>query len=91
MTRVVQLPEKLDTSAASKLLIDISANRGKPLVLDASCVRKIGALCGQILISTILTWRNDRQNLKLRDFGEIANDLTLLGLSEQFDIKDAHL
>jgi chemotaxis protein CheX len=91
MTRVVQLPEKLDTSAASKLLIDISANRGKPLVLDASCVRKIGALCGHILISTILTWRNDGQNLKLRDFGEIANDLTLLGLSEQFGIKDAHL
>ena len=89
MTKVLTLPNKLDTAAAPGLLSAIRAERGAPLTLDAVQVQGIGAICGQILASAHAAWAADGHALGLTRAAGIAGDLALLGLSDMFDQMDS--
>lgn len=85
MPRTLTLPEKLDTAVASFLLADLLAARGDALILDAAGCRSIGAICAQIIISAHNAWQADGHAFVLQGHAGIANDLTLLGLSDFAD------
>jgi chemotaxis protein CheX len=53
---VVTLPENMDLKAATPLAAQILAIEGRALVLDASSVRRLGALGLQVLLSARRSW-----------------------------------
>lgn len=55
----MQLPQMLDLSAAAPLQQTLLAARGSPIVIDASQVERLGALCLQVLLAAKATWRAD--------------------------------
>ena len=55
----MRLPEILDGAAAAPLKADLTARRGRKLVLDASAVRRVGGQCLQVLMSAAATWSRD--------------------------------
>ena len=75
----IVLPEKLDASQLTQLFEQVSALRGKPLVLDAGSLRYVGAQGIQILLSAAKTWKRDGVALRLtsatEEFREIVSVL----------------
>jgi chemotaxis protein CheX len=57
---VVVLPQVMDLRAAGPLAQRILGFQGRPLILDASDVERIGGLCLQVLLSARLSWAVDR-------------------------------
>lgn len=55
----MSLPAILDLNAVGPLAHDILAVRGQALTLDASEVRRLGALGLQVLMSARNTWEHD--------------------------------
>ncbi len=60
------LPETLDLPAAQQLAGELNACRGAPVTLDASQVKRMGALALQVLLSARKTWAADGQPLAIR-------------------------
>lgn len=77
----LQLPERFDSSSAADALEFFRAHRGKPLVVDASGVRRVGAQSLQILVSAGRTWRADGLRLFVENPSpELLEAASLLGL-----------
>lgn len=74
------LPETMDLKAAAGLKASILAQRGSPLELDASGVRRLGGLCLQVLLAAASTWRTDGQSFSLTTPSEsFAEAIRLFG------------
>lgn len=58
-TARLRLPPVLDSAEAAPLASDLLALRGRPLAIEAGAVRRIGALCVQVLVSARDTWAAD--------------------------------
>ena len=63
MTAVLALPAVLDLRAAGSLKTDLLALRGRPVVLEAGAVERLGGLCLQILLAARNTWAADGHSL----------------------------
>lgn len=59
----VGLPSVLDLQAAEPLRAELMALRGRPLVIDASQVTRLGGLCLQVLMSAKKIWAEDGVSL----------------------------
>ncbi len=80
-TTVVMLPKDLDITAAAPLAAEFLALRGRPLVVDAAAVERLGAQCAQVLISAHETWLQDGAPLSLVNASSAFVEATkLLGL-----------
>ncbi|MFZ5669524.1 MAG: STAS domain-containing protein [Pseudomonadota bacterium] len=55
----LRLPPLLDSSEAAPLAGALLELRGRPLAIEAGAVRRIGALCVQVLVSARNTWAAD--------------------------------
>ncbi len=60
------LPPVLDLRAAAPLAADLLGRRGKPLVIDAAAVERMGGLCLQVLLSARNTWAADGQAFRIQ-------------------------
>lgn len=61
------LPARLDTDAAPALRDMLIDRRGAAIVIDASAVTRMGALCLSVLAAAARSWRSDGQALILAD------------------------
>ena len=76
----LHLPQRLDLPAAQALALDLIRIRGAPAVLDASQVRRMGALALQVLLSARKTWAADGQTLTIEHPSpEFRDALALFG------------
>jgi chemotaxis protein CheX len=62
---VITLPAIMDLGAAKPLALQILAVEGHALVLDASSVRRLGALGLQVLLSARRSWAGSKASLKI--------------------------
>ena len=62
-TNELSLDKVLDLNAAGSLHSKLMALRGSNLVIDASAVERVGALCIQVLMSARKTWEEEKLNL----------------------------
>jgi chemotaxis protein CheX len=77
----LRLPECLDLPAAKPLARALLERRGKPIVLDGSSVRQLGAQCVQVLLSARRTWSADGVALSIVNCApRMIEDLRLLGI-----------
>jgi chemotaxis protein CheX len=77
----LRLPECLDLLAAKPLARALLERRGKPIVLDGSSVRQLGAQCVQVLLSAKRTWSADGVALSIVNCTpRMIGDLQLLGI-----------
>ena len=75
------LPDRLDSSTAEIVLREFISRRGRPLVVDAAGVRRVGAQSLQILVSAGRTWKVDGMPLSfLNPSKELLDAVSLLGL-----------
>lgn len=65
MTATVALPSVLDIQAAESLRAQLLAARGQDVVVDASGVERLGALCLQVLLSAQQTWAGEAQSVTI--------------------------
>ena len=65
MTAVVNLPAKLDTSAAALLRAEVAASAGNDLTIEANAVEHLGALCLEVLLTARHVWSSGGQKLEL--------------------------
>jgi chemotaxis protein CheX len=74
------LADSLDLMAAAPLAAELLAARGKPAILDASGVQRLGAQCLQILLAARALWSSDGQPWRLVDPSpEFTDAATLMG------------
>ena len=59
------LPAVLDLKEAGPLAALLLTRRGAPLVLDGSCVERVGAQCLQVLLAARQTWEADQQSFQI--------------------------
>jgi len=84
----LNLPESLDLAAAPELLDNLRARRGKPTVVDASAVARVGAPCLQVLVSAVRTWAFDGVALSFVGWPpSIAETLELVGLGRELRVE----
>ena len=77
---LIQLPDVIDVEAAAQLVGDLLAHGGRPLILDASEVRRLGGLGLQVLLSARKTWAEDGVPLTVIDPSPMfADSLELFG------------
>src|SRR5215471_15408996 len=83
------LASSLDMTAAAPLKAQLLAARGTPLELDASCVRRLGAQCLQVLLAAEAHWSGEGLDWRICDpspeFAEAA------GLMGRRDLASADL
>jgi chemotaxis protein CheX len=78
----IDLPAVLDLKAAGPLCDQLVGLRGKPVMLDASAVSKIGAQCVQVLLAAATLWKADAVSFKIAEPSEaFRNGIELMGLS----------
>ena len=78
----LHLAEVLDLKAAAPLAAELLALRGRPVVLDASRVQRLGALCLQVVMSGRASWKADGVEFAIASPSEDFSDaLTLFGAS----------
>ena len=76
----LRLVETLDLPAVVALAGALQAQRGQDLQVDASDVRRIGALCLQVLLSARATWAADGQVLTISNpSSDFIEAMALLG------------
>ena len=69
-----------DNSRFRALAAELLAARGKPAILDASGVQRLGAQCLQILLAARALWSSDGQPWRLVDPSpEFADAVALMG------------
>jgi chemotaxis protein CheX len=74
------LADSLDLTAAAPLAVELLAARGKPAILDASGVQRLGAQCLQILLAARALWSSDGQPWRLIDASpEFTDAAALMG------------
>lgn len=80
--QIYQLPDVLDSQAAAALLATMNSLRGHDLRLNGSHVRRLGALCLQIILAADTSWAADGLSLTCEDISpDFTAGLTLFGLS----------
>jgi chemotaxis protein CheX len=57
--QTMTLPPVLDLAAAGPLQSALLALRGRPTMIDASEVQRMGGLCLQVLLAARITWATD--------------------------------
>jgi chemotaxis protein CheX len=83
MSNTIQLPDSLDMTAAGPLVQSLKDQRGKPLALNASQVRRLGGQCLQVLLSAQSTWAADGQSFEIIEATpEFTDALALMGASQ---------
>lgn len=71
--KTLSLDTVLDLNAASTLHSRLMELRGSDLVIDASPVERVGALCIQVLMSASRTWEEEERSLT---FSQMSDALT---------------
>jgi chemotaxis protein CheX len=71
--KTLSLDSVLDLNAAGTLHSSLMAARGGDLVIDASSVERVGALCIQVLMSAAKTWEEEKHSLT---FSHMSDALT---------------
>ena len=66
----ISLAPVLDLNEATALYQQLLNLKGKPLVIDASAVERVGALCAQVLMAGAKTWEEDKQPFS---FGKVSD------------------
>lgn len=69
----LSLDNVLDLNAAGSLHSKLMAARGSDLVIDASAVERVGALCIQVLMSAAKTWEEEKYSLT---YSQMSDALT---------------
>lgn len=64
-TAEYRLPPVLDLNQAAPLKADLLSLRGRPVVVDAADVERLGGLCLQVLLSARETWSQDGQSMSI--------------------------
>jgi chemotaxis protein CheX len=79
-TTPLVLAESLDLTAAAPLAAELLAARGKPAILDASGVQRLGAQCLQVLLAARALWSTDGLPWRVVDPSpEFADATALMG------------
>jgi chemotaxis protein CheX len=65
----LSLAPVLDLNEATALHAKLMDLKGSPLVIDASAVERVGALCAQVLMAGAKSWAEDKQPYK---FGAVS-------------------
>ena len=74
------LADSLDLTAAAPLAAELLAGRGKPAILDASAVRRLGAQCLQVLLAARTAWQADGHPFQVvNPSPEFADSAALMG------------
>lgn len=82
MANRLVLNAKLDTSSAGPLRDELVAAHGQDLVLDASDVEHIGALCAEVLMSVRHLWRQSDASITIENASsQLIDNLNQMGLS----------
>lgn len=82
-TRILTLPDRLDTAACEPLYAEFMAARGVPLQLDAGNVTFVGGLALQLLLSAEAEWAEEGQPFAVvRPSDGFSSGLALLGVPE---------
>lgn len=80
MNDAIVLPAVLDIQQAEPLRAELLALRGRPVVIDASAVERLGALCLQVLIAAQRTWTADGATIAIAPASEaFAQQWTTFG------------
>ena len=79
------LPAVLDMRQASEIAQAMRSVRGRPLIVEAQHVERLGGLCLQVLLAADLTWSRDGVPMSLespsrafRDAAHLFNATSLL-------------
>lgn len=73
----------LDGGRAAPLFEKLREAKGSDIVIDASEVARMGALCAQVLLSAQTTWAQDGRAFTILDpSGALARSAATLGLGE---------
>jgi chemotaxis protein CheX len=73
----------LDLRAAAPLAAELLGRRGKPVVVDASGVERLGGQCLQVLLAGRATWRADGHAFQIADPSAAFSDaLVALGAAD---------
>lgn len=87
--RRLALDENLDLTAATDLTKSLLTLRGAPLTLDASGVKRIGALCLQVIASATASWGHDQVPLSIASpSSEFLEARRLLGLTAAIPVEE---
>ena len=79
----VGLAPVLDLQAAEPLRAELMALRGRPLIIDASQVSRLGGLCLQVLMSARKMWAQDGVSLMVdQPSSAFSEQLTGFGAPE---------
>ena len=80
----IQLPEKLNSAAAPKILKDVKAQQGNAIRLNGSGVTMIGALCAQVLIAARQSWQEAGQDFEVTNLSnDMYASLEIFGLAAE--------
>ena len=78
----LSLDAVLDLNAASGLHSKLMAARGGDLMIDASAVERVGALCIQVLMSAAKTWEQEKHSLTFSKMSDaLAKTMQLSGVN----------
>ena len=69
----LSLAPVLDLNEANALHGKLMGLRGNPLVIDASAVERVGALCVQVLMAGAKSWEEDKQSFT---FAKVSDAFT---------------
>ncbi|ANP45680.1 STAS domain-containing protein [Candidatus Viadribacter manganicus] len=79
----VELGPVLDLRAAAPLYAELASFKGQELVIDASCVERMGGLCVQILLAAQQSWKRDGLAWSVVDpSAAFSESATLMACSE---------
>ena len=80
--KTLSLDNVLDLNAAGSLHSQLMAERGSDLVIDASAVERVGALCIQVLMSAAKTWQEEKHSLTFAQMSEaLMKTMQLAGVN----------
>ncbi len=78
----IELPARLDTSAAAHLHEQLSAQMGNDISLDGTAVEQVGGRCLDILLAARAACLSQGKALRVEfPSGAMVNDLAILGSS----------
>jgi chemotaxis protein CheX len=79
----LSLDSVLDLNAAGSLHSKLMAARGSDLVIDASAVERVGALCLQVLMSAAKTWEEEKHSLTYSQMSDaLTKTMQLTGVNQ---------
>ncbi len=80
----IELPEVLDQRAAQTVADHLLSHRGEVVTLDASHVRRLGAIGAEMLIAAQKQWLADETHFSVSGWSQEAQDaLGEIGLSTE--------